>query len=642
MAHPVGSYNFKIKMKNIIQNKTIGIRSVKVTSVTLRQHVLRFINSLKNTHSLLGLHIKFIIKNEGFKSLGVRYIVDINNKHEVQSYLSYIGNRFSKEFSLAYTATDIQNIEAICIEYIECERLEHKAFISRLGKKTLYNEIDIGIKGLHQIPFNNIYSSWGDVEIISADTYEIRNLRFNPEIEFIRIVESVSFDKIVYGTVTFKNIDNKAFMFTDQYTKDGNIKRTINMQDKQNNVYVFNPHTQSPSLFLDFNVLEKKYNYKKDKKGNIIKVERTNIVTPVDNYEAKFKKALAKGKVYEEPKLKALTLDIETYLEEVIDENNKKSLRHRILAICFFDGKFTHKFYRGDYQSDTMLLTQCFNKLLVEYNNNYNVYIHNGSNFDLIFLVEYLLNRNGVTVKPLYKNDKFLSLEIFFEIDKGDDKKEVCKIYIKDSMLLLLSSLAKLGKAFNVETQKDIFPYNFPNKNNLKYIGEVPSYEYFDSKKVSLELYNEYKSRYSLWKLRDVVLDYCSKDCISLYQIISKFKDEVDIQFQVNIQDCPTITSLAFKIFKANYYDVENNPIPLLNREIYNDLKEWYFGGHVDMYIPSGLTENGSLSEILNKLNSLEDKSPENIKKLFKTIKSYDVNSLYPAQMDENTHVISV
>ena len=60
---------------------------------------------------------------------------------------------------------------------------------------------------------------------------------------------------------------------------------------------------------------------------------------------------------------------------------------------------------------------------------------------------------------------------------------------------------------------------------------------------------------YGIWK--EVVLDYCVKDCVILYQIMKKFKEMIEDRFEVNVQDCPAITSLAFKIFKANYYDQE-------------------------------------------------------------------------------------
>ena len=61
----------------------------------------------------------------------------------------------------------------------------------------------------------------------------------------VRISEHVSFEKTVYGTVIFKNFETKAFMFTDQDSKDGNIKRTITMQDKQNNSGVCKKEVES-------------------------------------------------------------------------------------------------------------------------------------------------------------------------------------------------------------------------------------------------------------------------------------------------------------------------------------------------------------------------------------------------------------
>ena len=86
------------------------------------------------------------------------------------------------------------------------------------------------------------------------------------------------------------------------------------------------------------------------------------------------------------------------------------------------------------------------------------------------------------------------------------------------------NSLSKLGKSFNVETQKDIFPHSFVNEHNLNYIGTVPSYNYFEGQ-ISISEYNEYILKFNNnWDLRKVNLEYCTKDCISLYQIISEFK----------------------------------------------------------------------------------------------------------------------
>ena len=64
-------------------------------------------------------------------------------------------------------------------------------------------------------------------------------------------------------------------------------------------------------------------------------------------------------------------------------------------------------------------------------------------------------------------------------------------------MLLLLSSLDKLATDFNIGYLKGIYSYYFPTEDNLEYIGEVTTYEYFDKKKVSLNEYNNYKSKFN-------------------------------------------------------------------------------------------------------------------------------------------------
>ena len=180
--------------------------------------------------------------------------------------------------------------------------------------------------------------------------------------------------------------------------------------------------------------------------------------------------------------------------------------------------------------------------------------------------------------------------------------------------------------------------HTFVNENNLNYIGEVPSYNYFEGQ-LSIAEYNEYIQKFNNnWDLKSINLEYCSKDCISLYQIIKEFKTLIDDKFKVDIQTCPTLTSVAFKIFKANYYDPENTPIPSLTREIYNDLHNAFQGGHVDMYIPEGPSSNGSYQDVMEKYNKLEDKSIENIKKNFDLINHYDINSLYPSQMNSNKY----
>ena len=52
-------------------------------------------------------------------------------------------------------------------------------------------------------------------------------------------------------------------------------------------------------------------------------------------------------------------------------------------------------------------------------------------------------------------------------------------INIKDSYLLLGSSLRSLCKVFNTKVKKGIFPYGFVNDKNLNYQGSIPDKKYF-------------------------------------------------------------------------------------------------------------------------------------------------------------------
>jgi hypothetical protein len=78
--------------------------------------------------------------------------------------------------------------------------------------------------------------------------------------------------------------------------------------------------------------------------------------------------------------------------------------------------------------------------------------------------------------------------------------------------------------------------------------------------------------------------------------------------FSLNIHRYPTLSSLAFAIFRAKFMKQSN--IPRLIGKIADDIRQGYTGGAVDMYIPES--------------------------KPGVEIKCYDVNSLYPAQMQSH------
>ena len=140
------------------------------------------------------------------------------------------------------------------------------------------------------------------------------------------------------------------------------------------------------------------------------------------------------------------TLDIETF----INDNN-----HKVLCICFFDGENSHEFYLSDYKNQDEMINALFDIILQAKYHNKSIFIHNGSSFDLVFLLKPLYDRclldTSLRIDPIIKDGKFLNIKLSFEIDKTK-----YHVNIKDSMLLLLSSLVKLAKQFGLE-EKSIF-----------------------------------------------------------------------------------------------------------------------------------------------------------------------------------------
>jgi DNA polymerase type B, organellar and viral len=172
--------------------------------------------------------------------------------------------------------------------------------------------------------------------------------------------------------------------------------------------------------------------------------------------------------------------------------------------------------------------------------------------------------------------------------------------------MLLPQSLDNLIDDFNIETKKLLFPYKFITKENIDYIGEIPSYnDFFD--KFILYKYEKYlllSKQYDInnkWNLLEETKKYIFNDLKSLYEIIDKFGKEMFSNERINITDTTSISSLALNTFLTNYYNKKETPINIPKKKQYNEIKQGYFGGRVEIFKPYG-----------------ED------------LYMYDVNSLYP------------
>jgi len=279
-----------------------------------------------------------------------------------------------------------------------------------------------------------------------------------------------------------------------------------------------------------------------------------------------------------------VTFDIETYV---------KDGKFVPFACGWFDGEFMRNYYLTDFNSPYEMLLQALRDLL-DFNPNAKVYIHNFANFDYIFLIKVLFE--NFVVKPYFKDNKVLNLTYHTK-----DNSNI-KIDIYDSYLILPSSLRTLASKYKVEVQKGIFPHNFVNENNLDYIGITPDITLFND--ISAEEYEGLIS--DKWNLKEELIKYCEIDCISLYQIIFKFNELIYGLFSINIHRYPTLSSLAFAIYRSKF--MPTNVIAQLSGQMAKDIRQSYTGGACDMYIPSNKEEK---------------------------IYAYDVNSLYPSIMKD-------
>nr|QWO71398.1 DNA polymerase [Termitomyces sp. T32] len=270
-------------------------------------------------------------------------------------------------------------------------------------------------------------------------------------------------------------------------------------------------------------------------------------------------------------------------------------------SVSIYDGEAIMSFYLSDFKSTDEMLKSAIVSIMTPKYQNYRVYVHNFSHFDGIFLLRILSELTEFNIKPVIREGRIINLKFSFSIFNNK-----YKLHFRDSYLLLPFSLRKLALNFEVAA-KGIFPYKFVNNKNLSldYTGEIPGYEYFDN--LSLQDYNQYCESFNKksWNLREETIKYCNQDVVTLYLVLVKFQKKIFALFRVNIIKYPTLASLSLAIYRSQY--LGDFKIPLIDGNLFTDIKKGYSGGSVDVYKP------------------FSDKGEK--------IYRYDVNSLYPFVM---------
>lgn len=158
-----------------------------------------------------------------------------------------------------------------------------------------------------------------------------------------------------------------------------------------------------------------------------------------------------------------------------------------------------------------------------------------------------------------------------------------------------------------------MFPYKFVNNEKVKldYKGKVPRLKFFDLNKFKGKEYADFVLEFKNymkdfinkpWDLREETIKYSELDTVILYNVLITFSHIIYERFRVDAFKYPTISSLAFAIYRTN--NLKENTIPIINGSLYKDLKEGFTGGSCDVY-----------------------------KCIGRKINVYDINSLYPSVM---------
>jgi len=339
----------------------------------------------------------------------------------------------------------------------------------------------------------------------------------------------------------------------------------------------------------------------------IISLEEDHLIrtvgkTIIDFYGGKFyysRTILPRPKIQ---KIKNKKVKIENIINKIIAADTETILNpDKTMIPYLLSFKSTKELTNVFNKDQKELFNNFINKLLIRKYRGYNIYFHNLSGFDAFFLIKHLIYA-GFDLDPMIHSGKLINLSV----SKGRNYYD-----IKDSNLLLLQSLSKLSKSFKIEENKGIFPYLL---SDINYNGEFPDYKYFA--KVSLEDYNKEKSKFKNgainWNFKKEAIKYCQQDSIILFKVLQAFALLIWSKFNLNINDYPTIPSLAFAIFRKNF--MSEGSIAILKGKIQKAIQIGYTGGSTDMFIPQ-----------FNVLNKTE-------KKLY----AYDINSLYPFVMANN------
>jgi len=274
----------------------------------------------------------------------------------------------------------------------------------------------------------------------------------------------------------------------------------------------------------------------------------------------------------------------------------------------------------------------------------YRLYAHNGAKFDNLFLYYAFRNIHW----PIKATKAGTSLVYM----------KALNVDFVDSNLILVNSLRKLGKMFNVKSGgKTVFPYSFPTTEMVEegYVGDVPAEEYWNGDERQEFIDAQDKSWSGTWDFKKIAVDYCARDVDVLFEVMTKFLktcsgtatigDRENVPFDT--RSGITAAGMALTSFKQLALTAPSTEINIRTGEVIDLDRTIYISGTLDVQEAAqeayygGLTGNAKqhmISDPIDEAHTLSMCSQPiryggrytNHRRLLKYM---DANSMYPAMM---------
>lgn len=284
------------------------------------------------------------------------------------------------------------------------------------------------------------------------------------------------------------------------------------------------------------------------------------------------------------------------------------------------------------------------------------IFGHFAGKFDFNFVLHSIYNdfEDYTFTRGIPRGSGFLSMSIKRFRNEQEAEGDF-ELTFHDSSALFPMGLAKLAKMMNVETQKGSvdFKYLMSAWNNEDYKNELLEDTYFDefnvekkrhkvfikgvestdkgkikrAKTEDITYYSiEDKKEFKIYNREDILL-YLKDDCVSLAQSIRKFHE---VPFIRKAKKSKTIAGQAINVLKTYLPEHIDTYIPRSKPFEDEFVRRGYFGGRTEIFKH---VFSSSYNIEKNPYKFSEDTLDELRKQKGKTLKCFDVNSLYPTMM---------